>query len=357
MNVNNQNEVVKMLNPKKRIKFRITLMALILGISVIVAGQVWADLPPIRNASESNGKIYVIAKIPSGSFWAQTKIASNDISRSPLIGGAEVVYYAPPQSTDVGKQLDHTETAVQANPLALVVAALDMDALVPQTEKAYDMGIPVITYDSMLNSKKYDFHFATNSFAVSKSLGQKFSQKYGGKGKYAVLSGSAAAAVEEERKDGFIAGLGPGWKIAGGGVKYNNYDWNISLGQAQDLLTANPDLKGFFTTFCVMCSHAVIAMKEQGFRPGELGNASFDMTADSYFQTKDGWVTASAVQDPYNMTQAAIKMAYFMATSTVKRRPPSSMDTNYEIVTPENIMSPKIQEFLTIVKKIDKIND
>ena len=57
------------------------------------------------------------------------------------------------------------------------------------------------------------------------------------------------------------------------------------------------------------------------------------------------------------MTQAAIKMAYFMATSTVKRRPPSSMDTNYEIVTPENIMSPKIQEFLTIVKKIDKIND
>lgn len=346
-----------MLNHKKRIKFRITLMALILGISVIVAGQVWADLPPIRDASESNGKIYVIAKMSSGSFWAQTKIASNDISGSPLIGGEEVVFYSPPQISDVNKQLDATENAVQANALALVVAAVDADALVSQTEKAYDMGIPVITYDSMLNSKKYDFHFATNSFAVSKSLGQKFSQKYGGKGKYAVLSGSAAAAVEEERKDGFIAGLGPGWKITSGGVMYNNYDWNISLGQAQDILTANPDLKGFFTTFCIMCNHAVIAAKEQGFRPGELGIASFDMSGDAYFNIKDGWITASAVQDPYNMTQAAIKMAYFLATSTVKRNPPSSMDTNYKIVTPENIMSPKIQEFLTIVKKIDKIKD
>ena len=73
-----------MLNHEKRIKFRITLMALILGISVILAGQVWADLPPIRDASQSNGKIYVIAKMASGSFWAQTKIASN-ISNSVLI--------------------------------------------------------------------------------------------------------------------------------------------------------------------------------------------------------------------------------------------------------------------------------
>jgi ABC-type sugar transport system substrate-binding protein len=347
-----------MFNLKRRSKLSTTLLALIVGASVLMAGQVWAEvLPPIRDASESNGKIYVIAKISSGSFWAQTKIASDDISGSGLIGGAEVIYFAPPLSTDIAGQINATETAVQANALALVVGALDMDALVPLTEKAYDMGIPVITYDSMIRSKKYDYHLATNSFAVSQALGRAFSEKMGGKGKYAVLSGSAGAAVEEERKDGFIAGLGPGWEITAGGVQYNNYDWNKSLGQAQDILTANPDLKGWFTTFCVMCNHTAIAMKEAGFKPGQLGNASFDMNADSYFNTKDGWVTASAVQDPYNMTQAAIKMAYFLATSTVKRKPPASMDTNYEVVTPENIMSPRIQTFLSVVKKIDKIND
>ena len=346
-----------MFDQKSNSKLSVTLLALIMGASVFVAGQVWAQLPPIRDASESNGKIYVIAKGATGSFWAQTKIAADDLSGSDLIGGAEVIYYAPEMITQMEGQINTLETFLQANPLAIVVAAIETDALAPLVEKAYDTGIPVITYDSKIRTEKYDYHFATNNFAVGQELGRIFSEKMGGKGKYAILSGSAGAAVEEERKDGFISGLGSGWEITAGGTKYNDYDFNKSLSQAQDILTANPDLKGWFTTFCVMCSMAAIAMEEQGFKPGELRNDSFDMTAQSYFQTKEGWITASAVQDPYNMTQAAIKMAYFLATSKVKRKPPASMDTHYEIITPENIMSPKIQAYLSIVKEIEGVKD
>ena len=124
-----------------------------------MAGQVWAQLPPIRDASESNGKIYVIAKVATGGFWAQTKIAADDLSGSDLIGGAEVIYYAPEMISQMEGQINTLETFLQANPLAIVVAAIETDALAPLVEKAYDTGIPVITYDSKIRTEKYDYHF------------------------------------------------------------------------------------------------------------------------------------------------------------------------------------------------------
>jgi len=70
-------------------------------------------------------------------------------------------------SEDVALQINQLETAMTQDPVAIIVAACNADAIAPSLENARATGIPVIVYDRVVSGTYVDF----TSVAGCKKMG------------------------------------------------------------------------------------------------------------------------------------------------------------------------------------------
>ena len=82
--------------------------------------------------------------------------------------------------------------------------------------------------------------------------------------------------------------------------RYCEGDMNKALSIATDLITANPDLKGFFTNNETTTIALATVLAEQGLK-GEIIHVGFDATIQTADYLRDGTTAAIVTQVPYNM--------------------------------------------------------
>jgi len=291
----------------------------------------------------------VVSKGNTGGFWSLSEKGVLSMNKAAEIGGTEVVLYNPlPGGDALTQQVEMVEAALENNPLALVVAARDMDVLAPLTDKAYDMGIPVVTYDSDVNSDKYDYFFASDNVGIGVQVGKQVAEQLGGSGLFAVFSGTAGADTELKRENGFREGLlAGGLTEVSGGTQYNNYDDNRAFSQASDMLTANPDIDAFVSAFMVLALNISVAIKDKDiYNPGDIINVTFDQNDDTLKLTEEGWITGFIQQDPYHMVRWAIEAAYKLAVGQEERTAKKYVPTDWIFVTPDNVNDDDVQKFM-----------
>src|SRR4030095_7901464 len=122
-------------------------------------------------------------------------------------------------------------------------------ALVPIVERAQKEGIPVTIFDSGISTENYLSYVETNNRQGGVVAAERLAEKLGGKGKIAILGVKAGSVSTDEREEGFqevIKQKYPGIEIAA--FQYGESDRARSLDRATDILTANSDLNGFFTS-------------------------------------------------------------------------------------------------------------
>src|SRR5699024_11618424 len=66
--------------------------------------------------------------------------------------GVRITFVGPPTESDVAIQMNQLRTALNKNPDALGFAALDSRAAAPLMKEAKKRGIPVVAFDSGVNS-------------------------------------------------------------------------------------------------------------------------------------------------------------------------------------------------------------
>ena len=122
--------------------------------------------------------------------------------------------------------------------------------LVPYINKAVDAGIPVATFNSeTATANKRLFFVGADLYQQGLTAGKNMVQVLGGKGKVAVITGFFSVEAHELRRKGFedeIAKEAPGITIVG---RVENKDKaDTAYSQAQDFMTANPDLDAIYVT-------------------------------------------------------------------------------------------------------------
>lgn len=150
--------------------------------------------------------------------------------------------------SDINGQIQLVENAIDANATAIAMAPNDSDSLIDVSEKVLEAGIPLVVYDTALNTDAwtvlYNFDFYTQGWDAAQALIEDVN---GAEAKVALISGNSGAGSHISRNEGFRDAVAEHDNITI--VSDNNYaegDTIVAQNLAIDIMTANPDLYGFF---------------------------------------------------------------------------------------------------------------
>ena len=152
-----------------------------------------------------------------------------------------------PTSADPALQVRAIEDLIAQGVDVIGVVPNDAEVLEPVLKKAMDQGIKVITHESPdQHNVNYNFELASSD-GFGEAHAKLLAEKMGGKGQYAVFVGSLTVPLHNAWADAAIAYLKenyPDMELVGErhGVAESADD---SRRTALELMSANPDLKGF----------------------------------------------------------------------------------------------------------------
>lgn len=291
--------------------------------------------------ASAQDKLYIplISKGFQHQFWQAVKLGADNAAAE---FGVEVTFEGPDTEAQVDKQMDMLSAALAKKPSAIGFAALDSQAAIPLLQQAKDAGIPVIAFDSGVDSDIPMSTATTNNVAAASLAADKMAELIGGAGKVALVVHDQTSRTGIDRRDGFvneIAAKYPDIEIVD--IQYGGGDQLQSTEIAKAILTAHPDLKGFFGANEGSAIGVVNAIKETGTTGVVV--IGYDSGAAQKAAIMDGTMAGAITQNPVGIGYETVKAAV-MATrgETV----PSLIDTGFYWYDKTNMDSPEIAAVL-----------
>ena len=208
--------------------------ALALGAAAAIAVPAMAD------------DIYfpVISKGFQHQFWQAVKAGAEEAAKADNV---KITFEGPETEAMVDKQIDMLTAALAKKPQGIGFAALDSKAAIPLLKKAQDAKIPVIAFDSGVDS---DIPLATCTTDNAKAAGMaadKMAELIGGEGEVAVVVHDQTSRTGIDRRDGFVNEMKAKFpKVNIVDVQYGGGDQLKSTEIAKAMLGAHPNIKGMF---------------------------------------------------------------------------------------------------------------
>lgn len=155
--------------------------------------------------------------------------------------GVEVIWKSSDGSIE--KQIALMENFIEQKVDCILVNPLDNDALIPVVLKATDAGIPTVTMAAIVDSPT-NFNTFYNDYADTKIVAHILANLVDKEGKVALIYGNKGNLVSDLRQDGFMDAMAeyPDIEVV---QQPSNWDPATGLKAIQDIMSANPDLKGY----------------------------------------------------------------------------------------------------------------
>jgi len=186
----------------------------------------------------------IISKGFQHQFWQAVKAGAEEQAKAD---GVKITFEGPETEAMVDKQIDMLTAALAKNPQGIGFAALDSKAAIPLLKKAQDAKIPVVAFDSGVDS---DIPLATCTTDNIKAAGvaaDKMAELIGDSGDVAVVVHDQTSKTGQDRRDGFVNEIKakhPNIKIVD--IQYGGGDQLKSTEITKSILQAHPDIKGMF---------------------------------------------------------------------------------------------------------------
>jgi len=208
--------------------------------------------------------------------------------------------------------------------------------IVTYINKAVDAGIPVATFNSETASvNKRLFFVGADLYQQGLTAGKRMAEVLNGKGKVAIITGFFSVEAHELRRKGFedaLAKEAPGITIVG--RVENNDKADTAYSQAQDFMTANPDLSAIYVTAGGPFG-AAKAVQDAG-KAGTVKIVSYDFVDETMAFVKSGVITGALGQDPFAQGHdPAVRLYNYLVGGVVP--PAGRLLTKADFVTKDNI--------------------
>lgn len=313
------------------------------GASLSLLILVFMFLPACQPASEKTAKLRTIAVIPKGVanfFWQSVKAGADAAGKET---GVKIYWKGPANETDVNAQINIVEDAITSRVDGIVIAPSHRDSLVPVVLRAQREGIPVTIFDSGIGTEDYTSYVSTDNVQGGVMAAERMAEKLGGKGRIAVLGLKAGSVSTDERERGFqqtIKQKYPGIEIVA--FQYGEANRATSIDRATDILTAHPEINGFFASNEPSTVGAAQATKQKGLA-GKITVVGFDSSPNLVEDLKAGTIDSLIIQNPYRMGYDGVRT---LVDKLNGKTPERRIDTGVKLVTKENLAAPEIQQLL-----------
>ena len=295
------------------------------------------------SGSASSGEKPYIAIVSKGfqhQFWQAVKQGAEQQAAKD---GVTITFEGPATESEVEAQMNMLTAALAKKPAALGFAALDSKAAAPVLQQFKDSNIPVVAFDSGVDSDIPVTTAATDNKAAAGEAAKHMCELVGGSGTVGVMVHDQTSRTGQDRRDGFLEGMKatcPNVKVLD--PQYGKGDPNVSADIASSIIEANKDLKGIFLANEGTAIGGIKATQQKNMQ-GKLVLIGFDSGTDQINAINDGTMAGAITQNPVGIGEQVVAAA----VKTLKGETvPKVIDTGFYWYDKTNINDAKIQAVL-----------
>jgi ribose transport system substrate-binding protein len=271
-------------------------------------------------------------------FWQAVKAGAEQAAKEHSV---RITFEGPETEAMVDKQIDMLSAALAKKPQALGFAALDSKAAIPLLKKAQNEKIPVIAFDSGVDSDIPLTTCTTDNLAAAGLAADKMAEMIGDSGEVAVIVHDQTSRTGIDRRDGFVNEIKakhPNVKIID--IQYGGGDHLKSAEIAKAMLQAHPNLKGIFGANEGSAEGAAIGVKESGKKVVLIG---YDSGKEQKEDINSGLMAGAITQNPVGIGKCVVDSA---VKALKGEKLPKVIDTGFYWYDKTNMSDPKIAAVL-----------
>lgn len=305
------------------------------------AGTAALNLLPAMAARAAEKTIVYLTPGLDLPFW---RYLSKGIENGARAAGYD--FTALDSHNNAATQLKNAQDVIARDVAGICISPTDSSTAPAVLGLAQKAGIPVIVSDIGTNSGEYVSFVISNNFEGAYGVGQALAVALKEKG---WADGSVGlVTISQARKNGQArtAGFRKAMQEAGitkeaGLQQMQAYTADETFKFVQDMLTANPGMRGLFVQTDQPTTGALRAIKA-GRREGQVLVAAFDGTPELVDLIKKGEVVGSGMQQPYLMGQKSAEalLAHLKSEAVPK-------ETSVPIIT---VTSKNVDSLLPTIK-------
>ena len=309
-------------------------------VSLLLVVAMLAACAPAAAPATKKPYIPVISKGFQHQFWQAVKAGSEKAAKEFNV---DITFEGPETEAMVDKQVEMFQTALDKKPAAICLAAVDSKAFAPLLEKAKAAGVPVIGFDSGVDSDIPVATAATDNIAAAAAAADKMAALIGSSGEVAIIAHDQTSRTGIDRVKGFTDQMKAKYpNITIVDTQYGAGDQLKSTDIAKAVIGAHPNLKGYFGANEGSIIGVLNAVKELNMA-GKLAIIGYDSGQQQMDAVRSGAESGAVTQDPigigYKCVEAALK-------ASKGETLPKTIDTGFMWYDKTNIDDAKIQAVL-----------
>ncbi len=284
--------------------------------------------------------VAIISKGFQHQFWQAVQSGAEQAAADLNV---RVTYEGPENESQVDKQIEMLQAALDRKPQAICFAALDSKAAIPLLEQAKAANIPVVGFDSGVDSDIPVTTAATDNIAAAGAAADKMAEMIGGAGEIALIVHDQTSATGIGRRDGFVKRIEekhPNIKIVD--IQYGGGDHLKSTDLAKAIIQAHPNLKGFFGANEGSAIGVLNAVKETG-KEGQITVIGYDSGKQQLDAVRSGAAAGAITQDPIGIGRKCVESAVKAING---EQLPKTIDTGFHYYDKTNMDSEQIKPLL-----------
>lgn len=274
-------------------------------------------------------KVGLITKFPVPFFStieeaAKTYAAANDV---------DLVLGQGQSATDIEGQISIIESMVTQGVQGIAITPVD-PTVAPALDKAVAAGIKVVLIDNSIPDwKGLTALVSTNNLNGGKIAGEYLKTVLNDGDKIGILEGVPGVPALDDRVKGMMEGLG-GLKVEVVGKGATNCTQELGTSVAEDILTANPDLKAIYAACGPPAAGAAQAITNAGIANDKFILVGFDACCGEIEAIKSGVEDATVAQFPAKMGELGIDT---VVKAIKGEKVEANVDTGAGLVTSANV--------------------
>jgi len=280
----------------------------------------------------------VIAVIPKGNadlFWQSVHAGAVKAGRET---GVDVLWNGPASEADFTVQIQIVDAMINRHVDAIALAPTDRQALVTVVERAAGRNVPVVIFDSAIDTQHFVSQVATDNYKAGQLAAERMGKILDGKGKVVIIAVKPGAASTEAREKGFEDTIGQKFpRIQILDKRYGMAMVAQAMTVTENMLAGHSDLDGIFASNESSSIGAAQAMRG---RAGKIKLVGFDWSPALLEDLNSGLLDSLVIQDPFKMGYQAV----MAAVKHLQGEPVAKIvDLEPRLIDRQNLNTPDVQ--------------
>lgn len=284
----------------------------------------------VTPAMSQDVKLGFITKFPVPFFASMENAAKEYAAANP---GVEIIYAQGASATDIEGQIAIIESMVTQGVQGIAITPVD-PTVAPALDKAIGDGVKVVLMDNSIPGWENGTALATtDNFNAGKIAGAYLKSVLNAGDTLGILEGVPGVPALDDRVNGMLEGLdGLEVNIVGRGA--TNCTEELGINVAEDLLTANPDLKAIYSACGPPAAGAARAIENAGIANDDIVLVGFDFCCGEEEALTSGVEDASVAQFPSKMAELGVDA---LVRAIRGEEVPTLIDSGAALVTVDNM--------------------